>query len=163
MWAPLLAARLARGGRKDVNIVAAMIGGAAAMAAIMLIQTMPSAFWAFVCYVPALFFVSSPFGLAYGSLPVIAPASMRAVVVSMFMLVVSLGMLLGPPIAGFFNERVFPGSDGVRWSILTVTPVFGCLGLTLLWFCRRHYAVSLQAAESLESTAAVPGSFALQR
>jgi MFS family permease len=152
--APLLAARLARGGRKDVNIVAAMIGGVCAMAAIMLIQTMPSAFWAFVCYVPALFFVSSPFGLAYGSLPVIAPASMRAVVVSVFMLVVSLGMLLGPPIAGFFNERIFPDGDGVRWSILTVTPVFGCLGLTLLWFCRRHYAASLAAAETLETAAA---------
>jgi MFS family permease len=155
--APLLATRLARGGRKDGNIVAAIIGGACAMAAIMLIQTMPSAFWAFVCYVPALFFISSPFGLAYGSLPVIAPASMRAVVVSVFMLVVSVGMLLGPPIAGFFNERVFPNGDGVRWSILTVTPIFGCLGLTLLWFCRRHYAASLQAAESLELEVSAQG------
>jgi MFS family permease len=153
VWGPLLAARLARGGRQDANIVAGMIGGACAMGAIMLIQTMPNAFWAFACYVPALFFVSSPFGLAYGSLPVIAPASMRAVVASVFMLVVSLGMLLGPPIAGFFNERVFPGGDGVRWSILTVTPIFGLAGLILLWFCRRHYAASLVAAEELETAA----------
>jgi MFS family permease len=154
VWAPLLAARLARSGRRDANIVAGIIGGTCAMVAIMMIQTMPNAFWAFVCYVPALFFISSPFGLAYGSLPVIAPASMRAVVTSVFMLVVSIGMLLGPPIAGFFNEHIFPGSDGVRWSILTVTPIFGFAGLALLWFCRRHYAASLVVAESIETAAA---------
>jgi hypothetical protein len=55
----------------------------------------PSAFWAFVLYVPAMFFNTSPFGLAYGSLPVIAPPAMRAVVTSVFMCIVDLGMLLG--------------------------------------------------------------------
>jgi MFS family permease len=146
----LLAARLARRGRRDANIVAGMVAGAFGMVTIMLVQTMPDALWAFVLYVPAMFFAASPFGLAYGSLPVIAPAKMRAVVASFFMCIVNLGMLLGPPIAGLFNERIFPEVEGVRWSILTVTPIFGIAGLVLLAFCRRHYAVSLDAADALE-------------
>jgi MFS family permease len=149
MWTPLLAVRFTRAGHRDANILAGMVGGVLAMLAIMLVQTMPSAFWAFVCYVPAMFFVASPFGLAYGSLPVIAPAPMRAVVTSVFMVVVNLGMLLGPPIAGVFNERIFPDKDGVRWSLLTVAPIFGITGLVLLALCRKHYAVSLAAADAL--------------
>jgi len=154
VWAPMLAARLTRRGRRDANILGGMAGGACAMIAIMLIQLMPTAFWAFVLYVPATFFASSPFGLAYGSMPVIAPASMRAVVVAVFMCTVNLGMLLGPPIAGLFNEHVYPEADGVRWSLLTLTPVFGVLGLGLLALGRRHYAASLAAAEALERGAA---------
>jgi len=115
---------------------------------------MPTAFWAWVLYVPALFFVASPFGLAYGSLPVITPAPMRAVVTAGFMLVVNLGMLLGPPIAGTFNEHIFPGAEGVRWSLLTLTPIFGVTGLILLAFGRRHYGASLEAADRLEAAAA---------
>ena len=153
IWTPMLAARLARTGRRDANIVAAMAGGAGAMVVITLVQTMPSALWAFVLYVPAMFFNASPFGLAYGSLPVIAPPAMRAVVTSVFMCVVNLGMLLGPPIAGFFNERVFPQADGVRWSLLTVTPLFGILGLALLALGRPYYARSLEAADRLDAGA----------
>jgi MFS family permease len=153
LWTPLLALRFARRGHRDANIIAGMVGGALAMIAIMLVQTMPSAFWAFVFYVPAMFFVASPFGLAYGSLPVIAPPRMRAVVTSVFMVVVNLGMLLGPPIGGVFNERIFPDADGVRWSLLTVAPIFGITGLALLALCRKHYAVSLATADALDTKA----------
>ena len=68
-----------------------------------------------------------------------------------FMLVVNLGMLLGPPIAGALNERIFPGPQGVRWSLLTLTPIVGLTGLTLLAFGRRHYGASLEAADRLEA------------
>jgi MFS family permease len=151
LWTPLLAVRFARHGHRDANIIAGMVGGLLAMVAIMLVQTMPTAFSAFVCYVPAMFFVASPFGLAYGSLPVITPPAMRAVVTSVFMVVVNLGMLLGPPIAGVFNERIFPGNDGVRWSLLTMAPLFGVIGLILLALCRKHYARSLAVADALDS------------
>jgi MFS family permease len=156
IWAPMLAERFTKRGKRDANIVAAMVGGALAMVSIIAIQPVTSLTLAWVLYVPALFFVASPFGLAYGSLPVITPAPMRAVVTAGFMLVVNLGMLLGPPIAGFFNERVFPGADGVRWSLLTLTPLFGITGLVLLQLGRRHYAASLGVADHAAATAA-PG------
>ena len=122
------------------------------MLVIITVQMMPTAFWAFVLYVPAIFFNTSPFGLAYGSLPVITPPAMRAVVTSVFMCVVNLGMLLGPPIAGFFNEQLFPEAEGVRWSLLTMTPLFGLLGLSLLALGRKHYARSLDSADALAAS-----------
>ena len=154
VWAPVLAERFARRGSRDANILASMVGGALAMVSIVLIQPVTSVTWAWVLYVPALFFVAAPFGLAYGSLPVITPAPMRAVVTAGFMLVVNLGMLLGPPIAGVFNERIFPGADGVRWSLLTLTPLFGLTGLALLQLGRRHYAVSLEVADRMAAAQA---------
>jgi MFS family permease len=150
LWTPMLAERFSRSGQKDANIKAAMIGGGLAIPCILLTQVMPTAFWALVMYVPAMLCVPSPFGLAYGSLPVIAPPRMRAVVTSVFMFIVNLGMLLGPPIAGFFNERLFPQADGVRYSLSTLTVICGTCGLILLGFCRKHYALSLQAADARE-------------
>ncbi len=150
--APLLATRLSRFGRGDANIVAAMAGGAGAMVAIVATQAMPDASWALACYVPAMFCVTSPFGLAYGSLPVITPPPMRAVVTSVFMFTVNLGMLLGPPITGFLNESVFPGARGVRLSLLTLTVACGVAGLALLALARGPYARSLAAADEHAAT-----------
>jgi MFS family permease len=152
LWTPILAERFARSGQKDANIKAAMIGGGLAIPLILLTQMMPGAFWAFMFYIPAMLCVPSPFGLAYGSLSVIAPPAMRAVVTSVFMFVVNLGMLLGPPIAGFFNERLFPQADGVRYSVSTLTLICGLSGLVLLGLSRKHYARSLQAADALEES-----------
>ena len=61
-------------------------------------------------------------------------------------------MLLGPPLAGFFNEHLFPEADGVRYSMVTLTTLFGVLGGILLQLARPHYAKSLEKAE-LESAA----------
>jgi len=144
----LLARRLTRQGRRDGNILAGMLGGLLAIPVIILIQFVPSAFWAFVLYVPAMILVNSPFGIANASLPVITPPHMRAQVAAVYMLVVSVGMMLGPPLAGFFNERIFPGADGVRYSLITLTAVFGVLGTILLWLGRRHYARSMAEADS---------------
>jgi MFS family permease len=153
--APLLAARFARRGRGDANVVAAMFGATGAVMAIAASQLMPNAFWTLVCFAPAMFFVTSPFGLAYGSLPVITPPAMRAVVASVFMFVVNLGLLLGPPLAGFLNEVVFRGASGIRWSLLMLTLVCGGAGLALLSLARRPYARSLADADAL--AAVVPG------
>ena len=151
--AAALAVRLGRRGVKDANIVAAMIGAGLNIPMVLLVQVMPSAGWAYLLYIPAMLTSTSPFGLAYGSLPVIAPPQMRAVVVSIFMFVISLGMLLGPPVTGFFNERLFPEVDGIRYSLGSVTLLFGGIGLVLLNLCRKHYARSLAEADALAAAA----------
>ena len=151
VWAGLLARRFLGRGRADASIIVGMIGGGMAIAMILLIQLMPTATWAFLLYVPALFFVNSPFGIANGALPLITPPAMRAQVGAVYMFVGALGMLLGPPIAGIFNEHIFPGTGGVRYSIATVTLIFGTLGLLCLWFARQPYARSLREMEALET------------
>lgn len=134
-------------GRRDGNIVAGLVAGCLAVPCIIAIQFMPSATWAFVAYVPAMIFVNAPFGLANGSLPVIAPSTIHAQVAAIYLFVGALGNLLGPPIAGYFNEVVFPDIDGVRYSILSVTVIFGVLGAVLLQAARKPYAEALQRAE----------------
>jgi MFS family permease len=145
----VLARRLSERGRRDANITAGMLGGLLAVPVIIAIQFAPDATWAFVLYVPAMILINSPFGIAAGSLPVITPPHLRAQVAAVYMLVGAFGMMLGPPIAGAFNEYLFPGTDGVRYSLITLTSVFGVIGVSLLWGCRGFYARSLEEADGL--------------
>tara|TARA_A100001037_G_scaffold306511_1_gene352230 strand:- start:5660 stop:7003 length:1344 start_codon:yes stop_codon:yes gene_type:complete len=143
----LLARRLNDKGHADGNITAGMIGGLFAFVFILMIQFVPSAAWAFALYVPAMAAVNSPFGIAAGALPVITPPHMRAQIAAIYMLVGALGMMIGPPLAGAFNEYLFPGPEGVRYSLITLTCMFGSIAAACLWFCRRHYAVSMAQAD----------------
>ena len=145
--AALFAGYLNRRGHKDGNIIAGMAAGCLAVPCIVAIQFMPTATWAFVAYVPAMIFVNAPFGLANGSLPVIAPSAIHAQVAAIYLFVGALGNLLGPPVAGYFNEVVFPAVDGVRYSIISVTVIFGALGAILLQAGRKPYARALQHME----------------
>ncbi|MBI1182222.1 MAG: MFS transporter [Alphaproteobacteria bacterium] len=151
VWAGLLAGRFTRRGRRDANILAGLIGGALTIPVIILIQLMPNATWAFVLYAPALFFVNSPFGLAFGALPVITPAPMRAQVAAVYMLTASAGMAFGPVIAGAFNDHIFTGAQGVRYSMIALTAICGVIGIGCLMACRRHYVSSLDEADAVES------------
>lgn len=142
-----LAKILSDRGNRDANITAGMIGGILTIPSVLLIQVAPSAFWAFVLYAPALMAVNSPFGIASGALPVITPPHLRARVAAVYMLTGAFGMMFGPPLAGAFNEYVFPGAEGVRYSMITMMSFFGIMGTLFLWVCRRHYAVSMAATE----------------
>jgi len=143
----LLARWLSRRGHLHANITAGMVGGVLSIPTIVIIQFVPSATWAIALYVPAMIFINSPFGIAAGSLPVITPPTMRAQVAAFYMLVVSIGMMLGPPLAGAFNQYIFPQAEGVRYSLITLTSVFGLIGFGSLWMGRRHYAASLARAD----------------
>ena len=142
----VLARRLSDRGHADANVLAGMIGGIAAVGIILLVQAAPSAFWAFVLYAPALIAINSPFGIAAGALPVITPPNLRAQVAAVYLFVVSIGMMVGPPITGAFNEYVFPEQEGVRYSLVAVTSIFGVIGIVLLQLARRPYAASLEEA-----------------
>ncbi|MFM8353421.1 MAG: spinster family MFS transporter [Gammaproteobacteria bacterium] len=147
---PLLIAWLGKAladrGHDDANILAALIGGLLAIPFMIAVQFAPTPTIAFILYAPAMCFINSPFGIANGALPVIAPARIRAQVAAVNMLVGSFGMMLGPPLAGYFNTSVFPGPDGVRYSIITLVLFFGILGSILLAFARRPYAIAYRRA-----------------
>ena len=153
IWAGMQATWFTKRGRRDANILAGLLGGVLMIPAVIVIQLMPNATWAFVLYAPALFFVNSPFGLAYGALPVITPPPMRAQVAAFYMLVVSGGMAFGPVIAGIFNDHIFTGDNGVRYSLIALTSMCGVVGTICLWLCRKHYAKSLDHADALEAEA----------
>lgn len=143
----LAAKKLRARGHLDANIIAGMVGGLLVIPVIVLIQFAPSANVALLLYIPAVILVNSPFGIAAAALPMIAPPHLRARVAAVYMLTGSVGMLFGPPLAGFFNEFVFPEQDGLRYSMVTLTTLFGVLGGILLQLARPHYARSLALAE----------------
>ncbi len=144
----LLAKQLSKKGYSEANITAGMVGGVFAMVLILAIQFVSTPLVAFILYVPAMAAINSPFGVAAGALPVITPPQIRAQVAATYMLVGALGMMLGPPLAGMFNQYIFPGPEGVRFSIITLTCVFGSIGTACLWFGRSHYGESMEYANS---------------
>ena len=114
--AGLLADRMGRRGRIDAALVAAMTGAVFFVPLVIAIQFVPTATWAFVLYVPAMFAMNMPFGMAHGALAQITPAQIRGRVAVAYTLVGAIGNAIGPPIAGFLSDVVFTGDDGVRWS-----------------------------------------------
>jgi MFS family permease len=138
---------LTKRGWKDANIVAPLVGGMIGAATVIAIQFMTDPFWAFVLYVPAMAFVNAPFAMAYASLTYITPPAMRARVAAVYMFMVSFGMMLGPPIAGYFNEQIFPSDEGVRYSLMCVTAIFGMLGFIALTLARKPYIRSAKDAD----------------
>ena len=142
-----IARKLSERGHQDANISAGMIGGMLTIPTILAIQLAPDATWAFILYGPALMMLNSPFGIAAGALPVITPPHLRARVAAVYMLCGAIGMMFGPPLAGAFNEFVFPGPEGVRLSMITMTTFFGIVGVVFLWMGRKHYAISMTKAD----------------
>lgn len=142
----LFASWLARRGRRDANILAPMISGILGVVFIISVQFMPSSQLAWIMYVPAIVFVNGPLGIAYGALAVITRPPIRARVAALYMLVSSIGILIGPPIAGIFNESIFPRGEGIRYSIMSVSMLFGVLGSALLALSLSHYRRSMDAA-----------------
>ena len=131
-------------------MTAGMIGGALTVPAVLLLQFAPNAFWAYVLYAPAMLAVNSPFGIAAGALPVITPPHLRARVAAVYMLAGAIGMMFGPPLAGAFNDYLFTGPSGVRYSMITMTCLFGITGVVLLYFARAPYGESLTRAQAMD-------------
>lgn len=149
VWAAIVAQRLSEKKIKDANIIAGMLGGLGAVITLFIVQLMPDKNWAYVMYAPAMFFINSPFGVANGAIPVITPPNMRAQVAAVnAMFGAFFGMALGPVAAGFFNEYVFTGPDGIRYSLMAMASSCGVVGLSILWIGRKHYAVSMRRADS---------------
>lgn len=148
-----LAGKLTARGRPDAIILTTLFGSVGLIIAIVLTQLAPTPFWAYVAYVPALFLVNSPFGLAQAALPVITPAPLRARVAAVFMVIGAIGNALGPPLTGWVSDTIFPGAEGLRWSLLSVTIISGSIGVAFLLYGRQHYARSYESAASYQDAA----------
>jgi len=51
---------------------------------------------------------------------------------------------------GAFNEFIFLGADGVRYSMMTMNCFFGLIRSLFLHLGRKHYALSMKNAESCD-------------
>ena len=144
--------RMALGNYGSLSSIAAM-GAAGLVMSVALLQTAESAFFAYLLYVPAIFFLNIPFGLSFAALPVIAPPDVRARVVAVYMLVASAGTALGPLITGWVTDSFFTSDDGLMRSLMFLTLFFGTLGISLLIYGRSAYAESVSRVTQESSLA----------
>ena len=98
-------------------------------------------------YVPALFLMNTPYGLGHAALAQITPAEIRGRVAAIYTIVGATGNALGPPIAGFFNDVVFPEEGGVSSSLMSMCILFGVLGVGLISACREPFRKALAQAQ----------------
>lgn len=144
-----LAEYLARGGRRDANILAAVYTVIALIPVCALTPLMPTTTLAWIMLVPNTLLVGSVFGLAHGALPVITPPNMRARVGALYTFFYTVvGTLLGFGFTGMITDYLFTSPEDLRYSVIVMVGIFGPIGLTLLSLGRKHYARSLEAAEA---------------
>jgi MFS family permease len=146
----MLAQKWMAKGRRDALIVIAIAGAIGLVATVLTIQLAQTALAAFLLYIPALVFLNVPFGLSFAALPIIAPPDVRAQVAAIYMLILSIGNALGPPLTGWLSDNVFTERGGILYSLVAMTSLFGTVGIVLLWAGRRHFADSVARTENLQ-------------
>jgi MFS family permease len=148
----MLAQKLMAKGRRDALIVIAIAGAIGLVVTVLTIQLAQTALAAFLLYIPALVFLNVPFGLSFAALPIIAPPEVRAQVAAIYMLILSVGNALGPPLTGWLSDTIFTERDGILYSLVVMTSIFGTIGIALLWAGRHHFAKSVARSETSESS-----------
>lgn len=95
---------------------------------------MPSGELALALFAPAMLMSTMPFPMAATAIQLITPNQLRGQVSALYMMVINLvGLGLGPLIVGLFNDQLFTGPGGVRYSLAWVNAVSAPLAFVLLY------------------------------
>lgn len=101
---------------------------------------MPTGELALAVFAPAMLMSTMPFPMAGTAIQLITPNALRGQVSALYMLVINLvGLGLGPLIVGLFNDLVFTGTSGVRYSLASVNAACAPLAFVLLLAGFRPY------------------------
>jgi len=112
---------------------------------------MPSAGLALIMLIPAALGLTIAPLAASCAITELAPAGMRALIFSGWMLIMSLlGMSFGPAVIGVLTQHLFGAPDGVRYAIpLLVVATVG-IGLPCLLLVKPDYVETARAAARME-------------
>ena len=147
----LMSSRLYARGEKDAVFRAALLGMAVTTVTSALLPLMPSPEWAVAMLVPAS--ISGATGATCGAAAAVfmTPGEFRARIASLYVLTINgIGLIFGPTSVGLFNDHVFPGAGGVRWSLVVVVAVAGGILTLDLASGRRAYREAVEALESAQ-------------
>ncbi len=151
LFAGWFAERLVRNGKPDGTLLAALIGASLFVPVVVIIQFVPDVMWVYALYIPALFLMNTPYGLGQAALVQITPPDIRGRVAAIYTIMGACGNALGPPIAGFMNDVVFPEKEGVSSSLMTMCVFFGVVGVSIVWSSRKAFRVSLARAQAMDA------------
>ena len=139
-----LADWLRQKGYADSNLRIALWGTIAGLPFVLLFPLAPSGNVVAALLVPAVFFMSMPFGVAPAAIQQMMPNTMRAQATALYLFVINLvGIGLGPTIVAALTEKVFRDTQAVHLSLLAVGAGSFTLAIVLLWAGMKPYRRSL--------------------
>jgi len=95
---------------------------------------MPTGELALAVFAPAMLMSTMPYPMAGTAIQLVTPNRMRGQVSALYMLVINLvGLGAGPLVVGVFNDALFTGPEGVRYSLAWVNAVAAPVAFLLLW------------------------------
>jgi MFS family permease len=96
--------------------------------------------WAFLVLSSVYFVLCYPFlGYAIAALQLHTPAALRGRMSAWFVAVITImGTFVGAPITALFTEKLFVDPALIRWSLVTVSVIFGPLVVAMMIWVGRH-------------------------
>jgi MFS family permease len=111
---------------------------------------MPDPWLALGVLAVAQFFTTFTFPLAAAAIQLSTPNQHRGQMSALYLFVINLcGLGLGPLVVGLMNDTLFPGGDGVRWSLAWVNGVTAPLAALFLWMALKPYRETRARYEAL--------------
>ena len=150
-----LTTHLYRRGRPDGPMTASLIALVLLVVATALLPLAPTPEVALLLLIPSS--IGGAMSTACGAAAVVfvTPGEFRARISSLYILTINgLGMLLGPPVVGLLNDRVFEGPQGIRFSVALVVLVIGGALTAYLSTGRRAYGESIRSLEAAQAKSA---------
>jgi MFS family permease len=150
-FAGWLADKLTARGTVDAPIKVAMLSFVGCGVAGAAAPLMPTAELAMLLIFFVTFFKCQPLACAPIALQLAVPNQLRSQTSGIYLTVISLiGLIAGPVLVGVLSDQLFPGADGVRYSLALVIATSCPIMVGLLWLACRPYrklvAASAEAA-----------------
>jgi MFS family permease len=142
---------LARRGRPDAPVIAAMIGVGLAWLPGVIAPLAPTREGAIVALGVREFFAVFPFPLAAAAIQMVTPNQLRGQTTAVYFFAINMvGLGLGPTVTALLSDHVFTGTEGVRYSLAWVSGVAAPLALILLALARAPYRRAAAESDALE-------------
>ncbi len=132
--------RMTRNGTADAPIRIAMLSFIPVGILGVAMPLMPSGELAFAMFLPILFVKSIAFGCGPVAIQLAFPGHVRGQAAGLYYTtVLFFGMVIGPMLIGILTDRVFKGSDGIRYALVALTAVLVPLIIILLQMARKPF------------------------
>ena len=143
---------LRKRGYKDASLRACLLGGLLFSVFAFLGLFAPGPSTALALFSVAFFFSYLPTVGGFSAVSEMAPPSIRASIAGVNMLTVGLiTSSLGPYLVGIFSDRLFTGTLGIRWALLTTVAITTLCGAAFILPGLRPLRNRVEAMSTLQS------------
>ena len=143
--------KLAAYGYKSPNLIVIICSGLLSLPLSLLFPLVASDRLSFLLLIPLVFCSTMPFGAGPATIPVITPNGMRGLIVSLYLLVVTLIGALGPLFVGVITTYIFHDAASLRYALSIVILLLVAGGTGLLALAMTPYAQLFSHLQYMEN------------